>query len=1303
MAFFKEGFSKIIHAVKRDPSQAVPYDGRLSADCFQMHDGMLLGISNLVPRTLAYLPGAGLIGFCTAAGHVKLVSDEHEMTLTNPAAPLQPEFLSFPRPGLILLVGVATSPANRATAAQSSSSVGPFKSASWMAQWWELSGGGHQPPQSAWLRFGVTCTAAAEDACLVFLGTDEGDVRVFDAGERPHVGSYCISFASLHNHKKPQNLACPITAVAVVPQSAPELLVATGDGTLVLWSFDKHRVCRTYDCSSPVVSLAWCPSGSHFLAASRSDMSIYCRSSSSVLVRVVLPGGISQHANILQWVVGDLSAIPHDKLSKHLGQVLLLRTIPNAALLRVSGESWSHVEPIMADVTSAVLCRGNPDDQLCGCPNLPAAPAQVESTGEETARQDALNQCVLAVRKTPTGASAVSVLGAGASRIWPASWGSLQMSNVSCVQLLPRRVLQLQSAAEASIVETSPKASQAESGAGEPRVQWAVRDGTLRDLVETSGGEGFSSSDGWFILTGCDSGSDTGHAEGDTLRWKLPSDVQLVECEASFSLDAKVLITIWDDAGTENMLQLDVPEQLASSGAMQHDVELAPGAELCLQFQPDADIAGFSVAVDGCSLPWRVQRPQAMLWRCQQGELRIRHMFACISPTDCMQDPTAFSTEEPCVQFSPTQLVEMMFAHHLAHFRSFVHGTCFAPMCEAFVESWALLAGGCQGLLCSGHKDGCIRIWLRSHASVLLLHVLSVQSLASLPWRPRFDPSTGLLDPVLGLGHVGHFYDGVDSCPAFPVGEATSGPGVAVTAVSLDLAAGAVVAGCSSGEVVLFMWQKEAQRPSPAEAAQWKVQSLLLAAQECGTGGSGPGAHPPEPPELPAGFVCSMRLRQHEACVKQLQIISDGRSFQILSVDAASRFCVVDCSSGQLLFSQSLASLSTEVSQPKVPQPPVETLDAVVPSNCILQVTRSSPAHAAVPAMDVNKLKLDLLAKDAASNSMQPTPQAYLLAFSSGELRQVAGPSNDLKLLDNRIRETRLPQLAGGSFLGCFLNSEFLLTIQSSGLNVFKREGEKLHSAGQSIKFNTRAMEAGVVDFDGELCIYAILRSGQLDILALPSLHSIVSLPVGACAAQALKGQADATDGDQVGCFSAGSGVCSDGYMVLHYAGALWIGGASEARECRALEASAKAARSAYLVQKLHGLPAAPDAPERGTKPSGILGTLFGRTQKTMRDCLLPAEPLPAEVDGNLLDQGRGLAPAWQSQGRSQPQRAPQTQTTRRAAADVREALAGATATAVERGDKISSLADSSRRLADNADQFLDLAKQLNAQQNRWF
>ncbi|CAE7808368.1 PAC1 [Symbiodinium sp. CCMP2456] len=1300
MAFFKEGFSKIIHAVKGDASQSVPYDGRLSADCFKLHEGMLLGIENLVPRTLAYLPGAGLIGFCTSAGHVKLVSDEHEMTLTNPAAPFQPEFLSFPRAGLILLVGVATSHHNRATAPQSSSSVGPPESASWMAQWWELGGGGLQIPQSAWLRFGVTCTATAEDACLVFLGTDEGDVRVFDAGERPHVGSYCISFASLHNHKKPQSLACPITAVAVVPQSAPELLVATGDGTLVLWSFDKHRVCRTYDCSSPAVSLAWCPSGSHFLAASRRDMSIFCRSSSSVLVRVALPGGISQHASILQWGVGDLSAIPHDKLPKHLGQVLLLRTIPNAALLRLSGESWSQVEPILADVTSAVLCQGRTAaGQLCGCPNgLPAAPtldSEVDVTGE-----DSLKQCVLAVRSTQTGASEVSVLGAGATRIWPASWGSLQLSNVSCIQLLPKQVLQLQNAAEASLLETCPTAAQAESSVGEPRVQWAVRDGTLQDLVGTSCGEGFSSTDGWFILTGCDNVSDTGHAVGDTLRWTLPSDVQLVECEASFSLDAKVLITIWDDAGTENTLQLDVQEQLASWGTLQHDVELAPGAEHCLQFQPDDDCAGFSVAVDACSLPWRVQRPQAMLWRCQQGELRIRHMFARISSTDCMEDPTVFSTEAACKQFSPTQLVEMMFAHHVAHFRSFVQGTFLSPNCEAFVGSWALLAGGCQGLLCSGHKDGCIRIWLRSHASVLLLHVLSVQSLASLPWRPRFDPSTGLLEPGPGSQNLGPSYDGVDSCPPFPAGE-TSGPGVAVTAVSLELAAGAVVAGCSSGEVVLFMWQNEAQRPSPAETAEWKVQSLLLAAQECGTGGS--GAQVPEPPELPAGFVCTMRLRQHEACVKQLRIISDGRSFQILSVDATSRFCVVDCSSGQLLFSQSLASLSSEVSQPKVPQPPVETLDAVVTSNCILQVSRSSPAHAAVPAMDVNQLKMDLLAKDAMSNSMQPTPKAYLLAFSSGELRQVAGPPNDLKLLDNRIRETRLPQLAGGSFLGCFLNSKFLLTIQSFGLNIFKREGDKLHSAGQSIKFSTRAMEAGVVDFDGELCLYAILRSGQLDILALPSLHSIVSLPVGACAARALKGQGDATDGDQVGFFSGGSGICSDGYMALHYAGALWIGGASEARECRALEASAKAASSAYLVQKLHGLPAASDAPERGPKPVGILGTLFGRTQKTMRDCLLPAEPLPAEVDGNLLDQGRGLAPAWQSQGRSQSQSAPQTQTTRNAAANVREALAGATANAVERGDKISSLADSSRRLADNADQFLDLAKQLNAKQNRWF
>jgi hypothetical protein len=47
--------------------------------------------------------------------------------------------------------------------------------------------------------------------------------------------------------------------------------------------------------------------------------------------------------------------------------------------------------------------------------------------------------------------------------------------------------------------------------------------------------------------------------------------------------------------------------------------------------------------------------------------------------------------------------------------------------------------------------------------------------------------------------------------------------------------------------------------------------------------------------------------------------------------------------------------------------------------------------------------------------------------------------------------------------------------------------------------------------------------------------------------------------------------------------------------------------------------------------------------------------------------------------------------------------LAETTNRALERGEKISSLANRSQRMAEDADEFLGLAKQLNARQNRWF
>ena len=1288
MAFFKDGFSKLMHAVKGEQEAATIYDGRLSADRFQLHGGLLLGSGNLVPRTLTYSPASKLVAFCTTAGHIRLITSEHEMTLKNPAAPLQPEFLILPRAGLVLLVGVATTPSS-----QSSSSM-PAK-ASWMAQWWEFSGAGCQPPQSALLRFGVTCIAVAEDACLVFLGTDEGDVRMFDAGEKPHVGSYCISWSALHSHRRTASMACPITAVAVVPQSVPEVLVATGDGSLVLWSLDKHRIIRTFDCNSPVVSLAWCPSGTHFLGASRSDMTIYSRSSSSALARVVLPGGPCQNVVALQWNVGDLSAVPAENLSSKLGQALVLRSMPDAALLFLTGDGWSQVDTVLSDVAAVVLCGPGNLDAAFGSPSFPStalAEPTAATNGEESMPN--VTQTFALCIQARTNVCKVVCLKRSSTQVWPFAWGSLQLSNISCLQLLPQmKIIDPDDGVGAhSASGGDAKPQKAQKGSEEPSIEWAVRDGVVQDGISLSPPDLPSCpSDGWFVLTGGfeAGGETTNHCGREKLQWMLPQDVDLVECELSFSLDAQVGFISCDPGaeGTAGLLHVDVAEQAASMGDERYEIDLAPGASHCVQFQFDDATSAFRIAIGDCILPWQIQRQQTVGWECCRGELRVRHMFSRSSFSVQDSGSEAFSPQDYSWQ-SPIQLVETMFAHHVAHYASFVQGKSLPPESREFVRTWALLAGGCRGLFCSGHTDGCIRLWLRSHASVLLLHVLSLQPLASLPWRPCFDPKTGmLLEPA-----TQDVYDGVDSCPAFAAGEAANAV-APVTALDLELVAGAVAAGSSSGEVVLFVWQTDQQTLTPTEAAAWKAQSLVLASQES------EAACESQVPELPAGFACSMRLHQHSASVVQLKLTVDAGSLQIVSVDATSHFCVVDCSNGHILFSKSLVCGGSEVSPAKgPPPPPCESLDAIVVSGCVLKIAGTSPKHAS--AMEINKLKLDLLAK----TTPIADARTYLLAFSSGELRQISGQSMDLKLLDNRVSETRLPQLAGGQVLSLFLHSGFLLAIQASGLSIFKREADRLQPGGNTVKFSSRAMGAGVVNFDGELCVYAMLCNGQLNVVALPSLHPVASLAAGNCAGRALKCDSHA---NQIGVLP-GQSFCSDGYFALHCAGAVWIGGAFDIKECRALEASAQAAELAYLLQTLHSpaVSSAEATSEKSSKhPPGILGALFGRNSpKTLRECALPSEPLPAEVDGNRVDQGKGLAPAWQTQAGPQstpPRSAPQS--TRRAAAGVQEALAGATAGAVERGDKISSLADSSRRLADNADQFLDLAKQLNSQQNRWF
>lgn len=96
--------------------------------------------------------------------------------------------------------------------------------------------------------------------------------------------------------------------------------------------------------------------------------------------------------------------------------------------------------------------------------------------------------------------------------------------------------------------------------------------------------------------------------------------------------------------------------------------------------------------------------------------------------------------------------------------------------------------------------------------------------------------------------------------------------------VALDIAAGAVVAGCVSGEVVLFLWHSSASAFSASEAAEWRV--LLLSE----------GQDSAELPQVPSGFVCAMRLRQHQADMLQWlggrvsKAISPKRKIQTLNL-----------------------------------------------------------------------------------------------------------------------------------------------------------------------------------------------------------------------------------------------------------------------------------------------------------------------------------------------------------------------------------------------------------------------------------
>lgn len=96
-----------------------------------------------------------LIAFSTSAGHIRILGQEMDVTIRNPAAPVAPAFLLFCRSGLLLSIGLADAASPMAGGR-----------ATWIAQWWDFKpeiSSMEAAHQALLLRFGVSCVAAAEE------------------------------------------------------------------------------------------------------------------------------------------------------------------------------------------------------------------------------------------------------------------------------------------------------------------------------------------------------------------------------------------------------------------------------------------------------------------------------------------------------------------------------------------------------------------------------------------------------------------------------------------------------------------------------------------------------------------------------------------------------------------------------------------------------------------------------------------------------------------------------------------------------------------------------------------------------------------------------------------------------------------------------------------------------------------------------------------------------------------------------------------------------------------------------------
>eukprot|EP00928_Gymnodinium_smaydae_P099350 TRINITY_DN9453_c0_g1_i3.p1 TRINITY_DN9453_c0_g1~~TRINITY_DN9453_c0_g1_i3.p1 ORF type:complete len:1459 (+),score=299.58 TRINITY_DN9453_c0_g1_i3:115-4491(+) len=1444
-----------------DDSKPARYEGALGAGTFEFGDGTLLGRDTIVPRAVAFEPSSQLLAVGGRDGQLRLVGCDFELSLRqhDAAAGACAEFLVFPRPGLLLAICVAAAPAPAAAAAPGR------QAATWSAQWWDLRcssvassgmrsrgsfGGGSAdalatPTGVAVLRFGVVSIAATlvENDSFVFLGTDEGDVRVFDAGSgdsssMPQMSSYCIPGEALQRDKGASR-PCPVISLLAPRVGGPnELLIGTAEGAIVAWSLQKHAVTRLYGpLSGPVTALAWrtpawaasVDSGSRpaeelFVAAcaSRGVLHVFSSACEDSLAQVALPKGATSSLEFLGW--SDSSNTPPATGSPLCGELLIRRGPPHPAVLRLHGPKWVKIDSILDEahgcLVGAVLCQprlarrgaaaARGPEPPCGCLVAPSSVAQVGGLGIPAAALNAVKgPAILAVlegRAPARGASAAAprllVRSLGRRPVaWANAWGSLELADATTLQLVPRtpptsEVPEARRSTAAcglgagvevgrtALEELLMGASTTEAAVVEGRL---VGDGAS---ALPKGGFGLELADGWLI---CEAGNHDEDAaasdEDEGVHLVAPKGVRTMTSMISLGLNATALLLLWSSSGEEAYISFDADQEKVSCGGafvecgIDQHLDLEPGADHTVLLHLDAQ-GCLRVSWDGASVLGDLHTKfsdgtsevAALGWRCRAGELRIQTVTL---------DASAPEGEEASVDGAPAAsgdskgdcasgvadqgealeavedawFAEQLFARRMAHFASFLAGTEDVHVEEhPFVDAWNAMLGGWQGLLCSGHADGTVKIWLRGHAEILLLHTVSLRCLTPLPWRPQLNVAAAATDAQAWLKLT--VYDGVDVAPALAmeadaVHESDPADWI-VSAVAFEPSVGALAAGSRGGWLAIYRW-RSAPGPIPAAliAASAESNADSAAAMTTAAAASSP---------LPSGLICNLRLRKHEGEVTQLRLAvrsggegeaNDTPLLRVVSVDTKSCTNVMDGITGEMLFSTSLvlgghpgcqpSSASSAAAPP--PPPPSEAVEAIAFSNSVLRIAVPGEAQQG--------------SQEAKVDSHSGILGAYIIALSSGELRQlvVPGERQGLRLLDNRISESRLPQLPGGSVLCMHVCADFVLVVLPTAAHVLSRFGSQVEPTPRTTTLGQqRAVAASVVEVEGESCLIALLANIHAVVLSLPGLCPIATVdavPQALCAAPASVACAAyaAADGTlllRAACGRSGRPVEGSSWLLTTYI-------------TNSHDTAVRALRSAQVAQAV-GPPmskartasaAAASAPAQQQQSMwGLIGSLFGKEDsiKPLRDCMGGTHELPPAVNAANLDRGRGLPPAWTDPNddgvgsrRSQPRSRPAFPgTTKGTEAGHRERLlgtgrgvpsrkqnggyksgdedatssqqalnnvAGVAAGIMEagrkleqRGEKVSELQNKSNRLIEDTNKFTDLAKQIRKKhESRWF